>query len=188
MLPGMRTAAFLSFLLVFSCGGDGNDTQTTGGTGDGTAGGSEDELGFDDDWGDDEAPVVESHHGAIESIGISGPDTPWAEMSHEDREWYMVGKVLPIMKEVFGEHDAERWSPASYGCQTCHGADGADVEYAMPAANQYRVPQPGTPAWENMERIFPDMVTFMRDRVTPTMGTLLGIENYTCNHCHPSAG
>ena len=25
----------------------------------------------------------------------------------------------------------------------------------------------------------------MRETVTPTMGTLLGIEGYTCAHCHP---
>lgn len=181
------THALMLMLALTSCGGsDGGDE----GDGESTSGGEteSDELGFEDDWGDDEVPTVESHHGAIEAIGISGPDTPWADMSHEEREWYMVGKVLPIMKEVFAEHDAERFAPSSYGCATCHGDNGAEVDYAMPAANQYRVPEPGTPAWENMERIFPDMVTFMKERVTPTMGTLLGIENYTCHHCHPSAG
>ena len=141
-----------------------------------------------DDWGDDDVPTVESHHGAADALGVTGPDKPWEEMTHEEQEWYMIGKVLPIMKDLFSAHDGERWAPSDYGCQTCHGDNAAEVEYAMPAGNQYRVPEPGTPAWQNMERIFPDMVTFMAEEVTPTMGTLLGIENYTCHHCHPSAG
>lgn len=167
--------SLLSILLV-SCGG--------GGGGSGAESSSGDEL---DDWGDDDGlPGVESHEGAIERIGISGPDKPWAEMTHEEQEWYMIGKVLPIMKEIFVRHDGERWTPASYGCETCHGPDMREVAYRMPASNQYRVPPRGTPAWDSMERIFPDMVRFMDEEVTPVMGTLLGIEGYTCTHCHPS--
>jgi hypothetical protein len=163
---------------VLSCGG--GETAT----GDETTSGGEDDW---EDWGDETEPTVESHEGAIERIGISGPDEPWGEMTHEEQEWYMIGKVLPIMKEVFGRHDGERWAPSSYGCETCHGPNMRDVEYRMPAANQYQVPERGTPAWDSMVRIFPDMVRFMEEEVTPTMGTLLGIENYTCGHCHPSA-
>ncbi len=179
---------WLALLLIgalTSCNGSSSDDSNEDTTGGENADGDD----FDDDWGDDdEEPTVVSHHGAIEQIGISGPDSPWAEMSHEDRSWYMVGKVLPIMKELFGNQDGERWTAASYGCETCHGESGAEDNYAMPHQSQYRVPEPGTPAWENMERIFPEVVEFMKETVTPTMGTLLGIENYTCNHCHPSAG
>ena len=124
---------------------------------------------------------------AIEALGISGPDQPWAEMSHEDREWYMVGKVLPIMKELFAEHDEERYA-GSYGCETCHGENMQEVEYEMPPASSYKVPAPGSEAWTSMEGIFGDTVTFMKETVTPTMGTLLGKDDYTCFHCHPRAG
>ncbi|MEM9069905.1 MAG: hypothetical protein AAGE52_15440 [Myxococcota bacterium] len=170
------------FLVGFlACNGSSSSSETTSGSED-----TEDDWDSDD-WGDDPAPTVESHHGAIESIGISGPDTPWEDMSFQEREWYMIGKVLPIMKELFAQYDDSRWAPAEYGCATCHGETGAEDNYAMPHGSQYRVPEPGTPAWENMERIFPEVVTFMKDTVTPTVGTLLGIENYTCNHCHPGA-
>lgn len=183
----MSTHPWLALLLIAaltSCNGSSSDSGEEDTSGGETADGDDWD---DDDWEDDE-PTVTSHHGAIEQIGISGPDTPWEEMSHEDREWYMVGKVLPIMKEVFATQDGERWSPSSYGCETCHGESGAEDNYQMPHQSQYRVPEPGTPAWANMERIFPEVVTFMKETVTPTMGTLLGIENYSCNHCHPSAG
>ena len=169
----------LTFTLV-ACGPGGD---TAGGGGDGSSGGEDDEWS---DWDDDEEPEVESHHGAIEALGISGPDQPWARMSHEDREWYMVGKVLPIMQELFAEQDSGRWG-RGYGCETCHGENGAEVAYEMPPMSSYKVPAPGSPAWTSMEGIFGDTITFMAETVTPTMGTLLGIEDYTCFHCHPRA-
>ena len=164
-----------------------NHEETSGGSESESTAASEGDDWGDDDWENADGPSVESHHGAIEQIGITGPDSPWSEMNAEEREWYMIGKVLPVMKELFVQHDAQRWNAADYGCETCHGSNMRDVNYAMPSASQYRVPQPGTPAWSNMERIFPDMVRFMSETVTPSMGTLLGIENYTCHHCHPSA-
>lgn len=181
MPHGLRLVSSLLLALSFSisCNGSGEATESE------STSGAEDEWG---DWEDEPSePTVESHEGAIERIGISGPDKPWGEMTHDEQEWYMIGKVLPIMKEVFARHDPQRWAPASYGCETCHGPDMREVEYRMPASNQYRVPERGTPAWDSMVRIFPDVVRFMEEDVTPTMGTLLGIENYTCTHCHPSA-
>ena len=177
--PRLALSLLLALSFSISCNGGGEATDSEATSGD------EDEWGDWDDEGSE--PTVESHEGAIERIGISGPDKPWGEMTHDEQEWYMIGKVLPIMKEVFGRHDAERFAPSSYGCETCHGPDMREVEYRMPASNQYRVPNRGTPAWDSMVRIFPDMVRFMEEDVTPTMGTLLGIENYTCTHCHPSA-
>ena len=177
------TRAFLWFPLLVALAGCGGGDGTAGGGGDGSSGGEDDEWS---DWDDDEEPEVESHHGAIEALGISGPDQPWAEMSHEDREWYMVGKVLPIMKEMFAEHDAERYGQG-YGCETCHGEEMESVEYEMPPMSSYRVPAPGSDAWTSMEGIFGDTVTFMKEDVTPTMGTLLGVDDYTCFHCHPRA-
>ncbi len=185
-----RWMTFFSVVTAFgACGGSASEDAAASTS---TAGGESDELSDDwgdDDWGDeDDVPQVVSHAGAAESLGLTPPDTPWAEMSMDEREYYMIGKVLPIMKEVFTEHDSERWPAAEYECATCHGEDGPEREYAMPAGNQYRVPEEGTPAYENMRRIFPEMVQFMEEEVTPTMGTILGIENYTCHHCHPAAG
>jgi hypothetical protein len=38
-----------------------------------------------------------------------------------------------------------------------------------------------------MMSTFPEEVKFMQETVTPSMGKLLGIENFTCAGCHPSA-
>jgi len=170
-------------LVLAACGGSDDASQGGGGS---SGGETEDDDGWGD-WDEEEEPQVESHHGAIEELGISGPDKPWEEMSHEEQEWYMVGKVLPIMKELFAEHDEERYA-GSYGCETCHGENMQEVEYEMPPASSYKVPAPGSEAWTSMEGIFGDTVTFMKETVTPTMGTLLGKDDYTCFHCHPRAG
>ncbi|MEM7608620.1 MAG: hypothetical protein AAF411_24970 [Myxococcota bacterium] len=175
----MTLRALVLLLFAAACGGG----ESTGG--EATSGGDDDGW---DDWGDDEAPTVQSNHGAIEALGISPPeDKPWEEMNHEEREWYMIGKFLPIMKEVFGEHDAERWSPETYGCETCHGENGEENGYAMPPPDSYPIPPADSPQYEQMKTIFGDLVTFMEERVTPVSGTLIGEEEeHTCWDCHRS--
>lgn len=138
----------------------------------------------DDDWADgDTPPAVEHHDGAMAQLTVSPPETPWATMSRGDREMYMIGKVMPIMNEVFARQYGTR--VANFGCETCHGRDMREVAFAMPSRAAMPVPQPGTSAYARLERQFPESVRFMSEVVTPTMGTLLGIEGYTCNHCHP---
>ncbi|MBK8588223.1 MAG: hypothetical protein IPN77_03655, partial [Sandaracinaceae bacterium] len=144
---------------------------------------SESSAELEDDWGDEpETAGTEYTGSAIEQLGISGPDTPWAEMSAEDREFYMIGKVLPIMHELFARHDAQEYS--GFSCESCHGSNMREVSYAMPVATIYRLPEPGSSGWRAMEAAQAEAVRFMRDEVTPTMGTLLGMDDYTCFHCH----
>lgn len=181
-----RSLVLLSLLaLLASCGGSETGETTTTDETTATAGGEDDEW---EDWGeDDEVPTVESRTGAIEALGITPPEQPWAEMSHDAREFYMIGKVLPIMKELFNGHDAERFQMATYECETCHGETMHEVNYEMPPMSSFRVPAAGTPAYTNMQQIFPEVVAFMEQSVTPTMGTLMGMEDYTCQGCHPAA-
>ena len=127
-------------------------------------------------------PAVVHHGGAIEALGITPPEAPWAEMNAFEREMYMVGKVMPIMHELFARHDAERYEKMD--CEHCHGESMREVSFAMPTPELYRIPPEGSPAWAAMERDFGPMVEFMRETVTPTMGTLLGVQGYTCGHCH----
>jgi hypothetical protein len=180
-----RCSALILFLcLVSSCGGD----DDSGSTGNGTTATSGDETMVDadgDGWPDDppEDPVVEHHTGAMDQMTVSGPDSPWATMSRGDKEMYMIGKVMPIMNEVFARQFGSR--AANFGCETCHGREMREVSFAMPARSAMPVPREGTPAYARMERQFPESVRFMKEVVTPTMGTLLGIDGYTCNHCHP---
>jgi hypothetical protein len=129
-------------------------------------------------------PEVVHHGGAIETLGITPPETPWSEMDAFEREMYMVGKVMPIMHELFAREDAARY--AAMECESCHGDDMREVSYAMPSKQLFRLPKQETAAWSNMERDFGPMVEFMRETVTPVMGTLLGEGDYTCGHCHLS--
>ncbi|MEM1416744.1 MAG: hypothetical protein AAGH15_17735 [Myxococcota bacterium] len=184
-----RGARTLLALALVSCGGDAPPGA------EGTSGGeSADEwddfdASFDDDLDDDfdGEPQVVSHLVPLEELDISGPDQPWYEMSHQDQEWYMIGKVLPVMKVLFADFDVERWDPAAYGCATCHGEDGRERGYEMPGSNQIPIPRPGTAKWRAMQREYgPEIVSFMQRDVTETMATLLG-EDGGCWFCHPRA-
>lgn len=122
---------------------------------------------------------------AIEAFGLTPPESPWGEMSFADREFYMIGKVNPIMKEVFERHDLEEYE--GFDCVNCHGEEMREIEFKMPASSMYIVPPEGTPGHRGMLATFPETVQFMQEVVTPAMGKLLGIEDFTCAGCHPSA-
>jgi hypothetical protein len=121
---------------------------------------------------------------AMDAMGLTPPDSPWETMSIEDKEFYMIGKVNPIMKELFVAHDAEEF--ADFDCVDCHGEEMKEIKFKMPAPSMYVVPLEGTLGHRGMMSTFPDEVKFMQEVVTPAMGKLLGIENYTCAGCHPS--
>lgn len=189
----LRGLPFL-LLVLSSCGGTTptDTTGTSGGEDDGGSADFDDFADFDDmdeeGFGDfEDEPTVESHLIPLEELDISGPDTPWHEMSFSDQEYYMVGKVLPVMKTLFAGFDAERWAPAEYGCATCHGDDGRERGYRMPGTNQIAIPRPGTSGWRAMQREYgAEIVGFMQREVTETMATLLG-EDEGCWFCHPRA-
>ena len=121
---------------------------------------------------------------AMDAMGLTPPDSPWDTMSFADKEFYMIGKVNPIMKELFVAHDAEEF--ADFDCVDCHGEEMKEINFKMPAPSMYIVPPEGTPGHRGMLSTFPEEVKFMQEVVTPGMGKLLGIENYTCAGCHPS--
>ena len=129
-------------------------------------------------------PTAKGKTSAIEAMGITPPDSPWEQMSFADKEFYMIGKVNPIMKEVFAGYDAEEFG--DFDCVHCHGEEMREIEFKMPAPSMYIVPPEGTPGHRGMLATFPEEVKFMQEVVTPYMGKLLGIENFTCAGCHPS--
>jgi hypothetical protein len=105
-------------------------------------------------------------------------------MSYEDREMDMVGRFLPIMAEIFRENDAEHY--ANFGCESCHGNDMRERNFAMPSTHLSPVPLPGTPAYQRMASEHPDETRFMEEVVMPAMQTMLGMgATFTCNGCHP---
>ena len=181
-MPRARLLVVLLALIGSGCGA----SPSTATTAPPDQGALEGDAWGDDGWADEAESGGEGAEraSAIELLGITGPEAPWAEMSADDREMYMVGKVLPIMQELFAGQDPERWN--TYACETCHGGDMREVSFRMPPSSSYAVPAEGTPAWVGMERTFPEVVRFMREDVTPTMGTLLGVEGFGCHGCHPS--
>ena len=130
------------------------------------------------------APGSKGKTSAIDAMGLTPPDSPWEAMTVADREFYMIGKVNPIMQELFAAHDAEEYG--DFDCVDCHGEEMREIEFRMPAPSMYIVPPEGTPGHRGMLSTFPEEVKFMQEVVTPGMGKLLGIENYTCAGCHPS--
>ncbi len=128
---------------------------------------------------------AEERPSAIEMLGLTPPDPPWAEMDAFEREMYMVGKVLPIMQEVFRAHDPERY--AELACETCHGEDMREVQFRMPSPRMYRIPREGTPAYQSMLDTFGPTVRFMQTEVTPKMAAIMGQPELSCASCHPTA-
>lgn len=123
---------------------------------------------------------------AIEAFGgLTPPDVPWGQMSYADREFYMIGKVNPIMKEIFERYDIEEYS--GFDCVDCHGEEMKRIKFKMPPPSMYVVPPEGTPGHRGMMLTFPETVQFMEETVTPAMGKLLGVDDFTCAGCHPTA-
>ncbi len=128
-------------------------------------------------------PRQDGKPSALQVLGLTPPDEkPWAQMNAEEREWYMVGKVLPVMKELFQAYDVQEF--AEVKCETCHGEGMKDVEFAMPSRELLTLPRPGTDAYGRLCAQRPQMMVFMETKVTPAMGRLLGEEDYTCAGCH----
>jgi hypothetical protein len=129
--------------------------------------------------------------GAIGMLGLTGPEKPWETMNYEEKEWYMVGKVHPVMRQVFQSLDAQKYEGEKFECAPCHGDNAAERKYKMPNPQLSAVPQYGSPSWKQMENA--KIVKFMYQRVTPSTAALLGKksfdpstgEGFNCWGCHP---
>jgi len=171
-----RHSWVFAFLLA-SCG----DGSTAADGSSGSSGAESDEMGEMVD-----EPVVEHRGSAIDTMGITPPDRPWAEMSHEDRELYMVGKVLPVMNEIFRRKWPERYPAEGISCATCHGEHAEETGFRMPSGHLIPIPRSGTPAATAFARRMADSIEFMEETIEPAMGTLLGMDEYRCSGCHTS--
>jgi hypothetical protein len=189
----MRAPLRLAWLLcIAACGSPSASGPPEPGPASAETGGSEragETDGFDmEGFEEIEPAVVHGTASARELIGVNPPPRPWAEMSEDEREYYMVAAVLPIAAEDFRAHDAERY--ANITCETCHGDDGRERGYEMPSRYLPRLPAPGSPEWAAMtER---PAYAFMAEVVTPTVRTQLGMPAYDpatgtgfgCFSCH----
>jgi len=131
--------------------------------------------------------------GAIALLGLTGPDKPWDSMSHDEKEWYMIGKVHPIMRQVFETFDKNRYEGPKFECAPCHEPNFEVTKYKMPNPKLSPVPAYGSEDWKAMENA--RIVKFMQARVTPVMAQLLGYDPddtskgdaVTCYACHPKS-
>ena len=138
-----------------------------------------------------EPPPLPTDTPAIKHLGITGPDKPWERMSYDEKEWYMVGKVHPVMREVFQTLDHDKYAGEKFECAPCHGENAAARKYKMPSDHLSPVPAYGSEDWKAMENA--RIVKFMVQRVTPSMGKLVGAkefdratgEGFSCWGCHP---
>ena len=120
---------------------------------------------------------------------VSPPEpTAWPDMTHEQRLAHMRNVVMPAMKKVFLQHDAERF--AEFGCKTCHGAGAADGRFEMPSADLPRLdPSGGFAAHKQAD---PAITAWMMEEVVPSMAEALGVPAYDaathqgfgCFGCH----
>lgn len=119
------------------------------------------------------------------------PDKKWADKDFQQRKEWMGIEVLPKMKALFKGYDEAQFK--GFGCDTCHGADGKDKNYAMPTDSIYPLDKKD-PVGKAMA--YDEAVTkFMIDKVVPDMAKLLDAEPYDpktgkgtvgCFTCHPS--
>jgi len=132
--------------------------------------------------------------GAIKLIGLTGPkDKAWDKMSYDEKEWYMIGNVHPVMRQIFQTYNAKKYEGEKFECAPCHGENGKEKKYKMPSDHLSPIPEFGSAEWKEMENA--RMFKFMTKRVTPAMGQLLGKEpwdhetgeGYSCWGCHPKA-
>lgn len=139
-------------------------------------------------------PAPLPDEGAIKLLGLKGPDDkPWDDMSYDEKEWYMVGKVHPVMRQIFQTFNEKKYEGEKFECTPCHGENPEARKYKMPSDHLAPVPAFGSEEWKSMENA--RMFKFMTKRVTPAMGTLLGKEGwnhetgsgYSCWGCHPKA-
>ncbi|MCX4245965.1 hypothetical protein [Paraliomyxa miuraensis] len=119
------------------------------------------------------------------------PGVKWADKTYQQRKEWMGIEVLPQMKAMFKEYDEAQFK--GFGCDTCHGADGKDKNFAMPTDSIYPLPK-DDPVKAAME--YDEAVTkFMVEKVTPEMARLVDEEPYDpktktgtfgCFSCHPT--
>ena len=123
------------------------------------------------------------------STGGESTALAWRDMNDEQRGAYMRETVMPEMRAMFQEHDAERF--ADFGCATCHGENAREVGFHMPNGVAPLDPS-------RLGAIFASeqpMAQFMTQRVWPRMAELLGEPpfdpatgaGFSCFNCHATA-
>jgi len=113
----------------------------------------------------------------------------WATMSRKDRKAYMKSVILPKAQALFSAFDPKEFKIVT--CATCHGEGHIKGTYRMPCAELPMLPA-SPEGFKQLEEQSPEITTFMRTQVKPTMAALLGLpelssanpKGFTCFNCH----
>lgn len=162
----MSFLLLVASVLLASCGGGGAETEST---------------------------TTQSDTGGetSESATLPTVSQPWAEMSQQERGAFMHDSVVPVTRQMFQEYDGERY--ADFGCGTCHGADMAEREFAMPNPGLLPLFPTGSDEQRAAVEGHPQMVRFMFNHLLPTVRDMLQLaefdantgEGFSCYSCHP---
>ena len=113
----MRSYVSVMMVLTLAACGGSSTSSTSSGGGTHTGSGSETPVASGEDQGFDDtgattatSPIDHGTQSPHALIGVHAPASPWASMSAEEREWYMVGVFLPIEGESFTHYDASRFT------------------------------------------------------------------------------
>ena len=124
----------------------------------------------------------------VEEPAKALPDVPFDQLDQDQRTEFMKQKVVPAMKPVFQNHDAKGY--ADFGCETCHGKEGAKGHFDMPNADLPKIGK--TTDWSKFTK---DDLDWMKNEVKPAMAKVLQMPEWTpeaptgfgCNGCHPES-
>jgi len=120
---------------------------------------------------------------APETTTPSSSETSFAQLDLDHQIAFMKTVVVPAMKPVFQDHDAEKFR--EFGCTTCHG-EGANVgDFDLPNGKLPKLD------FSDLSRYQSRDLDWMQRQVKPTMARLLGIpeaddpkQGLSCLTCH----
>lgn len=131
--------------------------------------------------------LAERASGPVPELGT--PGIPWTEKTPKQRLDFMGAVFFPDMRKRFEGHSAQRFR--GFRCQTCHGPDMKERNYAMPSSAVFPL-DPERP-YEDALAYDPEVTRFMAEDVVPAAAKLLGTRPYDpttgeglgCPACHP---
>lgn len=131
---------------------------------------------------DEPAPAADVEPGA--------PGVKWADKTFKQRQEHMGIVFFPAMKKSFKAHNEGEF--AKFKCQTCHGDDMKERNFAMPTDSIYPLNEkdPITGAMDYDEEV----TKFMMEQVVPEAAAMLDMEPFNpetgegfgCFGCHPT--
>jgi hypothetical protein len=140
------------------------------------------------------SPAKETAPAAAKEKVVGPPETAWKDLTDDQKARYMKMVVVPKMRPVFQEFDADEFK--KFNCATCHGKEAKARKFKMPNPEIHALPS--TPeafmAAVKSKPTWPKWTKFMSEKVEPTMAGLLGRPAYDpkkpdpnafgCNGCH----